>query len=330
MTVPVIDLSGVRRGDAAARAGAAREVDRALVDIGFFSIVGHGIDPALIAGLRETALAFFEQPAALKRACSSPQGSISRGYVGVGAENLGPTLGLDATRRDLKEQLAFGPLDAGPGVEANVWPATPAGLTERIRAYYRALEGLADDLLSVFATALGMPSAYFRPYQAGHGNVLRLLHYPDQRGLPPADGETRSGAHTDYGALTILLPDESAGGLQVTLRGGAWIDVAAEPGALVVNIGDLMAMWTNERWISNLHRVVNPPPERAERRLSAAYFVNPNPQATIACIPTCATVDMPPRHPPVLAGAHRARKIALSQAGSAPSRRDPLLERTQP
>ncbi|GAA5234264.1 isopenicillin N synthase family oxygenase [Verticiella sediminum] len=330
MTVPVIDLSDVRRGDAAARATAARDIDHALVDIGFFSIVGHGVEPALIAGLRRMALAFFDQPAALKQACSSPEGSISRGYVGIGAENLGPTLGLDATRRDLKEQLAFGPLDAGPGVEANVWPATPAGLADQIRAYCRALEGLADDLLGLFATALGMPLTYFRPYQAGHGNVLRLLHYPDQRDLPPATGETRSGAHTDYGALTILLPDETAGGLQVMLRGGAWIDVAAAPGALVVNIGDLMAMWTNDRWVSNLHRVVNPPRERAGRRLSAAYFVNPNPNATIACIPSCATVHAPPRHPPVLAGAHRAQKIALSRAGSAPSRRDPPLERTHP
>jgi isopenicillin N synthase-like dioxygenase len=127
--------------------------------------------------------------------------------------------------------------------------------------------------------------------------------------------QTRSGAHTDYGALTILLAEKALGGLQVKLRNGGWVDVEPQPSSFIINIGDLMAMWTNDRWVSNLHRVSNPPasPGHSTRRLSVAYFAHANYDALIRCIPTCMSATGGAKHPPVLAGEHRAAKVRMSQ-----------------
>ena len=144
-----------------------------------------------------------------------------------------------------------------------------------------------------------------------------MLHYPVP-GTAPLPCQHRCGAHTDFGSHTILLADDTPGGLQVRTKDGAWVDVFPAANAFIVNIGDLMMRWTNDRWLSNLHRVVNPPTAatRPVRRLSIAYFVHPNRDALIECIESCRTDGAPTRHAPVLAGDYRRMQVTKTTAAA--------------
>jgi isopenicillin N synthase-like dioxygenase len=171
--------------------------------------------------------------------------------------------------------------------------------------YYRAMAALAATLMDVFAEALGLDDGFFRPLIDRHGSAMRMLHYPHQASSPPS-GQLRAGAHTDYGTLTILAQDAAPGGLQVRDAAGRWVSVPHEPGAFVVNLGDLMARWTNDRWRSTLHRVVNPPMvDGSNERFSIAFFHNANWDALV----TCLTEDATPKYPPIRAGAHLMAKF---------------------
>ncbi len=133
---------------------------------------------------------------------------------------------------------------------------------------------------------------------------MRINHYPAQAAAPVA-GQLRAGAHTDYGLLTILNSENASGGLQVQTRAGDWIDVETEPDTFVVNIGDLLMRWTNDRWVSNTHRVVNPPAEEAARpRLSIAFFHHPNYDTRIECL----APEGQAKYPPVGSGEYRELK----------------------
>ena len=140
-----------------------------------------------------------------------------------------------------------------------------------------------------------------------HITAMRLNFYPAQTEVP-LPGQLRAGEHTDYGNFTILNGENAPGGLQVLARGGDWVDVETEPSSFVVNIGDLLMRWTNDRWLSNMHRVVNPPPGAAagRPRLSIAFFNHPNYDALIECLPTQGAA----RHAPVLSGDYRDVKYA--------------------
>ena len=185
-----------------------------------------------------------------------------------------------------------------------------SGLGETVRAYYAALEGLNCRLLRIFAAALGVDADYLLARFARHASVLRAINYPEQD-PPPAPGQLRCGAHSDFGTHTLLQIDDAPGGLQARARDGGWIDVSPPPGSFTVNIGDLMMVWTNDRWLSNLHRVVNPPAAAGgTRRQSIAFFVQPDYDARIECIPTCLAPGETPRHAPVTAWQHRHAKLS--------------------
>jgi isopenicillin N synthase-like dioxygenase len=169
-------------------------------------------------------------------------------------------------------------------------------------------------LMRIGARALDLPEDWFTPYYDRRVCTLRCVLYPEQP-TTPEPGQLRYGAHRDYGGLTILRPDRAEGALQACLPDGRWIDVRAPAGAFVINVGDLIARWTNGRWISALHRVVNPPARAAgTRRLSLVLFTGPNFDAEISCIPTCTGPDRPARHPPVRAIDHTLQLIERSLA----------------
>lgn len=329
MSVPVIDVSAFLQDDPAGQAEAARRIDEALCSVGFFSVVGHGVDPALTDAMAAQSRDFFDLPMTDKRACMNPAGGIGRGYVPFGGEANGRTTD-QAAPPDAKEQIAFGRFElpdsdyyrqdfARVAFQPNVLPAQPAGYALTARRYYAAMEGLAQRLLCAFATALHLPADFFADKFDHHASVMRVLNYPDQTGMALAPGQLRSGAHTDFGSLTLLLADRDKAGLQVRLRNGDWVDVLPPDGGFIVNIGDLMAVWTNDRWLSNLHRVANPTTAGGlgSRRQSIAYFVHANFDALIECIPSCRSDVQPPRHAPVLAGEHRLMKVRLA-SGAAP------------
>jgi isopenicillin N synthase-like dioxygenase len=317
--VPVVDLAPFLAGDPAGRRRVVDEVRRACEEIGFFTIVGHGVPPELQRRMYDVSRAFFDLPPEEKRRVKRPRPEQMRGYIGFGDENLSYSLGQAGY--DLKELFAIGPVDvpddeyyrrpaAYPAFAPNVWPERPAGFRDTWSAYWRAMSALAHRLMGVFALALDLPEDWFADKIDRHISGVRVINYPDQP-EPPEPGQLRAGAHTDYGLVTILKSENAPGGLQVRTRAGAWVDVETVPDSFVCNLGDMMMQWTNDRWVSTLHRVLNPPRDRAlgSRRQSLVYFFQPNYDALIECLPGCAGPGRPARYEPVTCGEYRLRKI---------------------
>jgi isopenicillin N synthase-like dioxygenase len=315
--VPVIDLGAARAGGRADRLAAASAIDAACREIGFFAIRGHGIPDALVEDLRRRAHEFFALPVAAKLAARHPVPGTNRGYHPVAGETLASANDV-AAPPDLKEFFHVGPVDVsgdayytGPRgrghFEPNLWPAVPAGFEPAAVAYYRAMSGLIVFLMRLAALALDVEEGFFDDKVDRSIGTMRLNYYP-ALAAPPEPGQLRASAHTDYGGFTILSGEDVPGGLQVRTREHRWIDVATSPTTFVVNIGDLLMRWTNDRWLSNLHRVVNPPAHAggSAARLSIAFFNHPNYDALIECLPSQGA----PRHAPVLSGEYRDVKYA--------------------
>ena len=320
--IPVIDIGPFLAGTPAGRAAVAAAVREAAEQIGFFAIEGHGVPRTTMDALYATAHAFFDLPVEEKQRVAPPRPDFPRGYKAVGFEALAAGNQL-RTPPDLKEYYHFGRPDIPAGAYytgeqgakhfyANQWPARPAGFAAAADAYYRAMEALSVTLCRISALALDLPEAFFDDKIDRHITAARINYYPRQDD-PPAEGQLRAGAHTDYGMLTILS-GESAPGLQVHTRSGEWVDVATDKYRFVCNIGDLLMRWTNDRWVSNTHRVLNPPREvaRASSRMSIAFFHHPNYDAKIECIPGCAG-EAPPKYEPVLSGDFRDTKYAVTR-----------------
>ena len=318
--VPVIDLAPWFADDPVGKAAIARQVSEACERIGFLVIAGHQIEQALIDEVFVTAGAFYDLPQAVKDRWRPGNGASPRGYHAIETKNLAKTLGYD-NPPDLREQFYNGPLVdrahlfAGFPVaqmlyEPNIWPDTPAAYRPVMSRYYVAMEALGQALMHVFAAALGMREDFFDDKIDRHFSTLPANHYPVPLG-DPKPGQVRCGEHSDFGSLTILALNDAPGGLQIKTADGVWNDVTAERGQFIVNIGDMMQRWTNDRWVSTLHRVVNPPADQRarSRRLSVGYFLHPNYDAEIACLPTCADPTHPARFEPVRAGDLMARKL---------------------
>lgn len=313
-TVPVIDLGDARHGNLADRRRVARQIDDACCDIGFFTIADHGVSDAIVGDLRESAHAFFALSLADKLTAKHPVDGTPRGYHAIAGEALARA-NDDVAPPDLKEFYHVGPVDVGTDPYftsergrqfflTNIWPSRPERFRQAAIGYYRAMDQLVGFLMRLGALALGVDERFFDDKVTRSIGTMRLNYYPRQS-EPPLPGQLRAGAHTDYGSITILNGEDVPGGLQVRTRRGDWIDVHTPPEHFVVNIGDLMMRWTNDRWISTLHRVVNPPsPGASTARLSIAFFNHPNYDVMIECI-------APPHHAkyePVLSGDYRDMK----------------------
>jgi isopenicillin N synthase-like dioxygenase len=232
------------------------------------------------------------------------------GYAAVGDNNLSYTRG-EAKPFDLVESLIIAPIDvpddpyyrtpdARPLFPVNQWPAQPGELRAVWSEYYRRMQSLADDLMRLSAIALDLPEGYFQDKIDRNVSKLTAKLYPPQK-TEPLPGQLRSSAHTDFGTVTILKPGDAPGGLQVADAEGTWHDVPMVPGSFVINLGDLMQRWTNDRWRSALHRVVNPPADKraTSSRLSIVFFHHPNYDVTVSCLPSLLEADEQPRHAPI-------------------------------
>lgn len=312
--VPVVDL---RRDPAAL----ARELDEICAEVGFFQIVEHGASAECDAAW-DAMKRFFDLPLDERMTVRAPSPEYPHGYGPLAEEALGRTLGVDVPP-DLKEVFNSGPVDP-PAHEMtdpdesviwspNLWPDALPELRLTWTAYHRTMQALANRIMGLFALGLALPVDYFAPYVGHAACGLRGICYP-ARTTPPEPGQLRAGAHTDYGTLTLLRQD-TVGGLEVTTREGKWVGVESIPGAFVVNVGDLMATWTNDRWRSTVHRVTDPPPATDgayERRFSMPFFHNANWDAQVSCLPTCLAPGEEPRYAPVLAGPHLREKFRRS------------------
>jgi len=192
----------------------------------------------------------------------------------------------------------------------NIWPADDEQLRLAVVDYFENAAAVARRVLDVCAVALCLKENFFAAKTDHSTDVLRLVNYLRPAGSEvPVPGQQRMGAHTDYGILTVLWADPVPG-LQIVGPDGAWHDVVPAPGGLMVNLGDLLARWTNDRWRSTLHRVVPPTgSEGAARRRSAAFFHDGNYDTLVKCLPTCTSDDDPPRYQPVRAGEHLLAKL---------------------
>jgi isopenicillin N synthase-like dioxygenase len=312
--IPVIDISGFLNGSEAERAQTVQAFGEAFEQVGFATIIGHGIDPALIEATYAAMREFFAQPLDEKLKSTPPEKAKSRGYLPVGIESVAATLSGE-TPPDLCEALVFYGLARQDASHAKpiIWPERPAAIRELVPRYHEALKQLGQQLVRLASLALNLPETFLDKFFADPAIVLRFVNYPGQD-LPPAPGQLRYGAHHDYGGLTILRQDDAPGGLEVCGAGGEWHPVPPSPDGFVINIGDLMSRWTNGRWRSTLHRVVNPGREISgtTQRLSMVTFFSPNEQSEIACLPSCVAPDKPAQWPPVKAGDYIRSKIMKS------------------
>lgn len=309
--IPIIDL---RADDAVV----AVEIDRVCSDVGFFQIVGHDVDPEVMSSAWSMVRAFFDLPLADRLAAARPRPDYPFAYVPMAGETLSNSIG-NGGQPDLKETFNMGPVRRPPGgptdpdeevlFSPTLWPPAMPNLRPALEAYFAAMESLAARLLRLSAIGLGLAPSFFDARIDVGTNALRALNYPDQS-TPPAPGQLRAGAHTDYGTITILRQDAAPGSLEVLdHRDGTWLGVPSVPDAFVINVGDMLAQWTNDRWRSTLHRVVNPPSNAGARRQSMAFFHNANFHCKVSCLRTCTSPENPPRYAPVLAGPHLVSKF---------------------
>lgn len=311
LPLPVIDLAASFGHDPQAVRAAATTIDAACRDHGFFQVRGHGVPLALTSHLFMLSRRFFQLPERAKRAWHIERSPIQRGWDPVGWQSL------EAGRpADLKESFYLG-VDRGPddplvqrGVPLqgpNQWPdeALVPGFQATTEAFAASMQRLSRHLMGLIALGLHLPRTHFEPCLRNPMPTLRLLHYPPQ----PAQqmpGQIGCGAHTDWGALTLLAQDRT-GGLQVQAADGRWLDIAPLEGALVVNLGDLMSRWTNDRYRSTPHRVLHT--DRSRDRYSVAYFFEIDHDTVVSPLPGCASADDPPHHDPITAGEHIRRMI---------------------
>jgi isopenicillin N synthase-like dioxygenase len=309
--VPIIDLMGGKALSDEALRSIADQVGEALKHVGFFVIANCGIPPGLANQTREICRQFFELPEDQKLTERTPAKGRPQGYLPLGAVALASTHGNGKGPPDLKESYTVRPDDAS----VFRWPRSPEGFQSIVHAYYQEIDATGKTLLRVFAEALRLDQEFFLEKYTGHQSALQIIHYPAQR-TPPLPGQLRSGAHTDYGVITILAIQEkdAPGGLQVRMKDGSWADVIAPADSLIINIGDLMMRWTNNFWLSNVHRVVNSPTDAATEsgRISLAFFYNPKSDIVVECIPTCVSSGDKPRYAPVTVEDYLLAKIQQS------------------
>lgn len=297
--LPIIDISPMRSADPKGRREVANAIDAACRETGFFQVVGHGIE-----GSREAAFAiarrFFALPLEQKLAIDIRRSPNHRGYGELGAEALGESTA------DAKETFDMGiPYgDDHPRVKAgfplygqNWYPPALPDMSAVMERYLADAMGVAKQILRAMAMALDLEETFFERHLDEPVSALRLIRYP----ATPDDGKPPIGCgeHTDYGCITLLAQD-AVGGLEVRRRNGDWEPIAPVPGAYVVNLGDLMARWTNDRWISTPHRVLKV--GGAPERYSIPLFVEPDFDTRVACLPTCQDAANPAKYEPVLSG----------------------------
>jgi isopenicillin N synthase-like dioxygenase len=295
--IPIIALAGLRSGKRADLERIGSEIGRAARGLGFFSVADHGIPQSLVDAVFAASKTFFALPVREKERLSVTNSTSYRGYVRLGEEKLDPALA-----GDIKECFNAGPdlapddpdvLAGKPFHAVNQWPDLP-GFRSTLQEFHGAALALVVLLHRAIAIDLGIDERYFDQYFTRAVGVLRLLHYPPHPGA--FNGNVYgAGAHSDYGNLTLLAQD-TTGGLEVRKRDGAWTVVPPVTGTFVCNIGDCLMRWSNDRYVSNAHRVVN---RSGRERFSVAYFGDPNSDALVSCLPSCLGPGEVLRYPPI-------------------------------
>lgn len=304
--VPVLDLAPLVAGEDIS--ALAREIRKACEGMAFFYIRNHGVPQGVIDATFDASRRFFAEPLAARMKIHKDR--FHRGYLPLGTTRY-PGKAADLKDSfDIGVDLALDHPDVVAGLPLhgpNQWPEL-ADFRAPVEAYFQSVRDCGLRLLKLFARSLEVEDDFFAKHYDNPTILMRMLHYPPQA-QATEEGSIGAFPHSDYGVMTLLAQDPS-GGLELQKPDGTWIGAPYIPGTFVVNIGDLMARWTNGVYRSNKHQVVN---RRGTERYSIPFFFNPNHFAPVECIPSCMGPHRPRLYPTVAAGDYIADKIRANQ-----------------
>ncbi|MDB5819436.1 MAG: isopenicillin synthase family oxygenase [Rhizobacter sp.] len=310
MSIPLIDLAGNLDPESSAARTSADQLFGALSTLGFAYIGGHNVKPATRDAAFAASREFHASTDAQKRSVAI--NAFHRGYMGMATSTIVTSSVAKVTKPNMSESLMLmhelppddpGLLAGKPMQGPNRWPDFVPDFKPRIQRYIDEVDALARYVVQLVALSLGMPARSLDHHFEKPTTFLRLLHYPPQ---PVNEAEQLGSApHTDYGIITLLAQDD-AGGLQVRPRGGDWIEAPPIPNTYVLNVADMLARWTNNRFVSTPHRVIN---RSGLDRYSLPYFFDPSMDAVIECLPTCTDAAHPPAYGPVRYGDYLMERL---------------------
>jgi len=282
--VPELSLLSFTKGNQTERAQFVDKLFSGIKDYGFIILTDHNVEDSVIKNGYQAVEDFFALTEETKRKYVSPTKGGQRGYTPYGEEHA-----KDNPHMDLKEFYHVGRQVAADHKYSkyypnNIWPGEIVGFEKNLQSLYNNLDKTSEHLLDALGMALEVPQSYFRDMTDTGNSILRAIHYPPVGVAPPA-GSVRAAAHGDINLITILM-GATASGLQLLDRDDTWLDIETKPGQLVVDSGDMMSRITNEVVPATIHQVINPD-ESSTARYSMPFFVHPNPDAILECIPSC-------------------------------------------
>ena len=308
--VPELKLSDYLGQDPKLRRQFVEQLFLGLKEYGFIILKEHSISVSLLEKAYGLAEELFSLPDSSKRAYAIPDKGFQRGYTPFGKEHA-----KDAPVADLKEFWHIGrELEKNhryyEEYPENIWPKELNEFQQTFLKIYSELDQCGDILLEALSGPLEVDKDYFRNMTRDGNSILRLLHYPP---LPPERDprSIRAAAHEDINLITLLV-SASASGLELKDRDGQWLTIDSDPNSIIVDSGDMLARLTNDVIPSTTHRVVNPPDDNTHR-YSMPFFMHPNPEAILSCLPSCRGAG--PKYPDIRAQDflyQRLREIGLS------------------
>jgi isopenicillin N synthase-like dioxygenase len=313
--IPVLDIGPFLAGDPDAAAPLARAVARTCEDTGFLVVANHGVAQRLVEDTFAVAAQFFARPESDKLALKVGQYNI--GYLPFGGQVVRHSPVNKNTKPNFSESFYItrdrAPdhpdiVNNKPLIGLNRWPPDMPEFRAATMAYYAAMEAMTTKLVPVVAMALGLPPNYFAEAFAEPNCTIRLIHYPPQPN--PEDNEFGFAPHTDNNFITFLA-QSALPGLEVRTAEGEWIRPPAVPGTFVVNTGAMLARYSNDRFRATPHRVIN---RNGASRYAIPFFLGPNHDSIVDCVPTCVAPDNPPRYEPTTYGAFTQRLLTLNFA----------------
>lgn len=303
--IPIIDLNGLRPGNPIP-VRLVKDVDEALREIGFFTVINHGVDYELVSNMFLQMKSFFDLSPGSKERIEIHKSPYMRGYFSEGADKSDGVLGDIKEGFDMASDLALDDpyvVAKLPFYGPNVWPVELPEFKSVMTEYHAKMLMLGKSLLRVFALALNMPIDYFDDKFIKPMAQLRILRYPSISYMQ--GGAIGAGEHTDFGWITMIAQSDT-GGLEVQKSNGSWMSVKPVPNSFVVNVGDLMSLWTNERYKATMHRVIN---TTGKIRHSAAFFMDPDFTASVECLPSCCSKENPAKYEAIVAGEYMDRRF---------------------
>ena len=313
--IPVVDIGPYLAGETGAAARLARAIARTFEDTGFLVVANHGVPPHLIEDTFAAAAQFFARPAADKLALKI--GEYNIGYLPFGGQVVRLSPVNNNTKPNFSESFYItrdrAPdhpdiINQTPLVGLNRWPPDMPAFRAATTASYAAMEAMTRRLVRVVATALDLPPDYFAEAFAEPNCTIRLIHYPSHP--TPEENEFGFAPHTDNNFLTFLA-QSALPGLEVRTAEGEWIRPPAVPGTFVVNTGAMLARYSNDRFRATPHRVIN---QNGASRYAIPFFLGPNHDSVVECVPTCIGPDNPPHYEPTTYGAFTQRLLTLNFA----------------